>query len=99
MYKNCKNEIESIEYGAELAEVEVETNLLKLDNIVNVSPYKSVSSTVSRLGTKSQRANIIATTPSYLDTLGLTISAGRLMSEIDIRLQIYSIFDKYQNIY
>lgn len=59
-------------------------SMLKLDNIEEVAPYKNVSSTVSRLGTESTRANIIATTPSYLDTLGLTISAGRVLSTIDI---------------
>jgi len=59
-------------------------NMLKLDNIEALAPYKNVSSTVSRLGTESTRANIIATTPSYLDTLGLTISSGRLLSIIDI---------------
>lgn len=59
-------------------------NMLKLDNVEAIAPYKNVSSTVSRLETTSTRANIIATTPSYLDTLGLTISAGRLLSVIDI---------------
>ena len=59
-------------------------NILKIDNVDVVAPYKTVSSTVSRLGTTSTRASIIATTPSYFDTLGLTISAGRLLSEIDV---------------
>ena len=59
-------------------------NLLKLDNVDAIAPYKNVSSTVSRLGTESTRASIIATTPSYLDTLGLTISGGRLLSMIDV---------------
>lgn len=59
-------------------------NILKLSNVENASPYKSVTGSVSRLGTESTRANIIATTQSYLDTLGLTISSGRLLSTIDV---------------
>ena len=59
-------------------------NILNLLNIDKVSPYKNVTSTVSRLGEESKRASIIATTPSYLDILGLTISSGRLLSQIDI---------------
>ena len=73
--------INSSDYYIDYADI---GNLLKLDNISAIAPYKNVTGTVSRLGTESTRANIIATTPSYLDTLGLTISAGRLLSMIDI---------------
>ena len=52
-------------------------------NIAKAAPYKTVNSTVSREGTTFSRANIIATTPDYLDVMGLTISAGRLLSVID----------------
>ena len=72
--------INSSDYYIEYDDID---NLLKLDNIEAIAPYKNVSSTVSRLGTESTRANIIATTPSYLDALGLTISSGRLLSVID----------------
>ena len=58
-------------------------DILSLDNVSAAAPYKNVSSTVSRLGTESTRASIIATTPAYLDVMGLTISSGRLLSVID----------------
>ncbi len=58
--------------------------LVKMQNIDSVAPYKSVSGTVSRASTTSSRASLIASTPDYLNTMGLTISAGRLMSEIDL---------------
>lgn len=58
--------------------------LLNLSNIESVAPYKSVSGTVSRENTTSSRASIIATTPDYMDVLNLTISSGRLLSEIDL---------------
>ena len=59
-------------------------DLLKIDNIENVAPYKSVSSTVTRGDTTSQRANIVATTQEYMNTTNLTISKGRLLSVIDL---------------
>lgn len=59
-------------------------DLLKIDNIESVAPYKSVSSTVTRGDTTSQRASIIATTQEYMNTTNLTISKGRLLSVIDL---------------
>lgn len=59
-------------------------DMLKLMNVESVAPYKSVSSTVTRGDTTSQRANIIATTPDYMDVTNLTISSGRLLSQIDL---------------
>lgn len=59
-------------------------DLLNLSNIESVAPYKTVSGTVSRENTTSSRASIIATTPDYMDVLNLTISSGRLLSEIDL---------------
>ena len=59
-------------------------DILDLQNIDKVSPYKTVSSTVSRDKTTASRASLIATTPDYLDIMGLSISAGRLLSEIDL---------------
>lgn len=73
--------INSSDYSIDYADID---SILSLNNIEVVAPYKSVSSTVSRLSSTSTRASIIATTPSYLDTLVLTISAGRLLSMIDI---------------
>ena len=59
-------------------------DLLKIDNIESVAPYKSVSSTVTRGDTTSQRASIIATTQEYMNTTNLTISKGRILSVIDL---------------
>ena len=58
--------------------------MLKLMNVESVAPYKSVSSTVTRGDTTSERASIIATTPDYMDVTNLTISSGRLLSQIDL---------------
>ncbi len=59
----------------------------EIESITNVSmssPYKNVSSSVSREGSSYSKANIIATTPSYLDIMNITISSGRLLSIIDL---------------
>lgn len=73
--------INSSDYYLEYSNID---EIKKLDNVKNVSPYKTVSSTVSRGTTSSTKASLIATTPEYLDTLGLTISNGRVLSEIDL---------------
>ena len=72
--------IKSSDYSLEYSQLDEITDL---DNVESASPYKNVSSTVSRSGTSSNKSNIIATTPNYLDIMGLTISSGRLLSEID----------------
>ncbi len=59
-------------------------DILNLNNIEKVAPYKTVSSTVSREATTSERANIIATTDNYMEVTKLTISSGRLLSSIDL---------------
>lgn len=58
--------------------------MLLIDNVESVAPYKTVSGTVSRGTTTSNRASILATTPSYMDVMNLTISNGRLLSNIDL---------------
>lgn len=55
-----------------------------LSNVNSAVPYKSVSSTVSRNETVSQKSSIIATTADYFEVTNTTISSGRLMSKIDI---------------
>lgn len=55
-----------------------------LTNIDNVAPYKTVSGTVTRGETTSSRASIIATTADYMNVTNLTISRGRLLSQIDL---------------
>ena len=58
--------------------------IVSLSNVDSAVPYKSVSSTVSRNETVSQKSSIIATTADYFEVTNTTISAGRLMSKIDI---------------
>lgn len=59
-------------------------DISKLTNIENVAPYKTVSSTVTRGENTSSRASIIATTADYMNVTNLSISRGRLLSEIDL---------------
>lgn len=58
--------------------------ILQLSNVESVAPYKNVSGTVSRGTTSSKRASILATTPQYMSIMNLTISDGRLLSNIDL---------------
>jgi len=73
--------IQSSDYSLDYSIVDDLTNL---ENIELVAPYKTISSTISRENTTSSRANLVATTPEYFETLGITISSGRLLSEIDL---------------
>ncbi|MBO4293751.1 MAG: ABC transporter permease [Clostridia bacterium] len=58
--------------------------ILEINNVESVAPYKNVSGTVSRGTTTSKRASILATTPQYMSIMNLTISDGRLLSNIDL---------------
>jgi putative ABC transport system permease protein len=60
-------------------------NFLMLQNIEAVAPYKTVSGTVSYGTTTSKGSQILATTPDYFSVMNLTISAGRLLSNIDLK--------------
>ena len=44
-------------------------DIKNISNIELVAPYKTINSTISRGTTISSKANIIATTPDYLNTL------------------------------
>lgn len=59
-------------------------NIKQINNVEAVAPYKNVSATVSRGTTTSAKSNIIATNSSYMNVTNLTISSGRLISDIDI---------------
>lgn len=59
-------------------------NILKLDNVDSVAPYKSVSATVSRGTTTSSKASILATNANYLDVTNIDIKEGRTISLIDV---------------
>lgn len=56
----------------------------EIQGINKVAPYKTVSASITRNENSSGRANIIATTDSYIDVMNLTISDGRLLSKIDL---------------
>ena len=58
--------------------------ILDISNIEAVAPYKNISGTVSKGTVTSKRASILATTPQYMSILNLTISDGRLLSNIDL---------------
>lgn len=58
--------------------------ILALDNVEAVAPYKTVSTTASRGTTSSSKASTIATNDSYLSLTNITISEGRTISVIDI---------------
>ena len=58
--------------------------ILELNNVEAVAPYKNISGTVSKGTTTSKRASILATTPQYMSIMNLTISYGRLLSNIDL---------------
>ena len=58
---------------------------LKIPNVSMYAPYKTVSGTVSYGTTTSRGAQILATTPNYLKVMNLTISDGRLLSNIDLK--------------
>ena len=57
-------------------------DMLDLNNVDLVAPYKSVSSTVSRGTTTSSKSSIIATNDSYLDVTNMTLEKGRTISVI-----------------
>jgi putative ABC transport system permease protein len=60
-------------------------SFLNQPNIQAVAPYKTVSGTVSYGTTTSKGSQILATTPDYLNVMNLTISSGRLLSNIDLK--------------
>lgn len=60
-------------------------DLLKIPNVEMSAPYKTVSGTVSYGTTTSRGSQILATTPNYLNVMNLTISDGRLLSNIDLK--------------
>jgi putative ABC transport system permease protein len=60
-------------------------NFLKIPNVEMVAPYKTVSGTLSYGSNTSRGAQILATTPNYLNVMNLTISDGRVLSNIDLK--------------
>lgn len=58
--------------------------ILNLTNVESVAPFKTVSATVSKGTTTSNRARVLATTPDYLKVMNLGVNAGRKITEIDL---------------
>lgn len=58
--------------------------LLTINNVVGVAPYKSISATASRSNVNSARASIIASNNNYLDITNIDLAKGRRISLIDI---------------
>ena len=58
--------------------------LLELDNIDAVAPYKSISATANRGSNSTSRASILATNNNYLDVTNIDLAKGRRISLIDI---------------
>lgn len=75
---NITSEDSSIEY-------EKIDEILDLDNISKVAPYKNVSSTVSRGSTTASKSTILATNDSYLEVTNTALAEGRTISQIDIK--------------
>jgi putative ABC transport system permease protein len=65
-------------------EYEQVDDLLDIQNINQVAPYKNISATASRGTTTSSRASIIATNDNYLDITNVDLAKGRRISLIDI---------------
>lgn len=73
--------ITSSDYSLEYEDIQ---DILELDNVNQVAPYKSVSATVNRGSTTVSKASIVATNASYLDVTNVKLKEGRSISIIDI---------------
>lgn len=91
---NVTSEVQSLGTGTLTVSIDSSSNtsleyeqideILEINNVESVAPYKTVSGTVSKGTVTSRGASILATTPSYLEVMNLTISDGRLLSNIDL---------------
>lgn len=73
--------ISSSDYSLEYEDMD---QILELENVAKVAPYKNISATVSRGTTTSSKASIIATNDSYLEITNISLEEGRRISIIDI---------------
>ena len=60
------------------------SDFLNVNNIESVSPYKQVSTTISRGTTTSSNTSVIATDQNYFNIVDLELESGRPISIIDI---------------
>lgn len=76
----------SISSDADVAlEYESLDNFLNQPNVEKVAPYKTVTASVNYGENTSRGASILATTKDYLSVMNLTISNGRLLSNVDLK--------------
>lgn len=74
---NINSEDSSLEYSQM-------DQIVELDNVQEVAPYKNISATASRGTTTSSRASILATNDNYLEITNTDLAKGRRISLIDI---------------
>lgn len=92
--KNVTSAVQSLGTGTLTVSIDSESEasleysqldeILNLNTIESVAPYKTVSGTVSKGTTSSRGASILATTPSYFSIMNLGITDGRILSNIDL---------------
>ena len=58
--------------------------LLELENVSKVAPYKMVSGTVNRGSTTVSKSSVIATNANYLEVTNVILAKGREISFVDI---------------
>ncbi len=56
----------------------------ELDLIDEVTPYQSLSGTLSKDGDTSEKASVMGTGSEYISLMGYTLSSGRDLSQIDV---------------
>ena len=90
---NVKSNVQSLGTGTLTVSITSDDNsleysqaedILNLSNVECIAPYKTISATVSKATTTSNRARVLATTPDYLTVMNLGINAGRKLSDIDL---------------
>lgn len=90
---NVKSNVQSLGTGTLTVSITSDDNsleysqaedILNLNNVECIAPYKTISATVSKSTTTSNRARVLATTPDYLTVMNLGINAGRKLSDIDL---------------
>lgn len=73
--------ISSTDYSLDYNDMD---DILKIENVSQVAPYKNISATVSRGTTTSNKSSIIATNDNYLEIINVDLNKGRRISIIDI---------------
>lgn len=90
---NVKSQVQSL--GTDVLTVSITSNdysleyddmkdILELNNVRQVTPYKNINATVNRGTTTVSKSSIIATNADYLDVTNVTLAEGRSISIVDI---------------